>query len=115
MTLHRITPEINLQHQHVLFFAGVTSPPIALWDVDGDGLEDVLIAVTNISNDSQPMSAQSKGEQIRPLKRKNCSIQCKNLYDCNLFSYDDKNSCNDNCRVTCNNYNGNCNKNYNDN
>uniref|UniRef100_A0A9J8AQE0 FAM234A/B beta-propeller domain-containing protein n=1 Tax=Cyprinus carpio carpio TaxID=630221 RepID=A0A9J8AQE0_CYPCA len=40
--------------------AGVTSPPIALWDVDGDGLEDVLIAVTNISNDSQPMSAQSK-------------------------------------------------------
>ncbi|KAK2917188.1 hypothetical protein Q8A67_001562 [Cirrhinus molitorella] len=40
--------------------AGVTSPPVALWDVDGDGLEDVLIGVTNISNDSQPMNTQSK-------------------------------------------------------
>ncbi|XP_016117820.1 protein FAM234B-like, partial [Sinocyclocheilus grahami] len=40
--------------------AGVTSPPIALWDVDGDGLEDVLIGITNFSNDSQPMNAQSK-------------------------------------------------------
>ncbi|XP_016116561.1 protein FAM234B [Sinocyclocheilus grahami] len=40
--------------------AGVTSPPVALWDVDGDGLEDVLIGVTNISNNSQPMNAQSK-------------------------------------------------------
>ncbi|XP_051571070.1 protein FAM234B isoform X2 [Myxocyprinus asiaticus] len=39
---------------------GVTSPPVALWDVDGDGLDDVLIGVTNISNDSQPMSSQSK-------------------------------------------------------
>nr|XP_055051121.1 protein FAM234B isoform X1 [Misgurnus anguillicaudatus] len=39
---------------------GVTSPPVALWDVDGDGLEDVLIGVTNISNDSQPMNTQSK-------------------------------------------------------
>ncbi|XP_073691411.1 protein FAM234B-like [Garra rufa] len=40
--------------------AGVTSPPVALWDVDGDGLEDILIGVTNISNDSQPMNTQSK-------------------------------------------------------
>ncbi|KAL0199265.1 hypothetical protein M9458_007805, partial [Cirrhinus mrigala] len=40
--------------------AGVTSPPVALWDVDGDGLEDVLIGVTNISNDSQQMNAQNK-------------------------------------------------------
>ncbi|XP_043085059.1 protein FAM234B isoform X3 [Puntigrus tetrazona] len=40
--------------------AGVTSPPVALWDVDGDGLEDVLIGVTNISNDSQPMNTQNK-------------------------------------------------------
>ncbi|XP_057201220.1 protein FAM234B isoform X1 [Triplophysa rosa] len=39
---------------------GVTSPPVALWDVDGDGLEDVLIGVTNISNDSQPMNTQNK-------------------------------------------------------
>lgn len=54
---------IYLQPQHVFFLSGVTSPPLALWDVDGDGLEDVLIGVTNISNDSQPMNAQSKGER----------------------------------------------------
>ncbi|XP_051571795.1 protein FAM234B-like isoform X2 [Myxocyprinus asiaticus] len=39
---------------------GVTSPPVALWDVDGDGLDDVLIGVMNIANNSQPMSSQSK-------------------------------------------------------
>ncbi|XP_067236981.1 protein FAM234B isoform X2 [Chanodichthys erythropterus] len=68
---------------------GVTSPPLALWDVDGDGLEDVLIGVTNISNDSQPMNAQSKefsvsavsgvGGQLlwtRPLREPLFSVQC---------------------------------------
>ncbi|KAI4893515.1 hypothetical protein NFI96_020876, partial [Prochilodus magdalenae] len=36
---------------------GVTSPPLALWDVDGDGMEDVLIAVTKFSNSSQAISS----------------------------------------------------------
>lgn len=62
MTLHLITRQFNLKPQYVFFLSGVTSPPLALWDVDGDGLEDVLIGVMNISNDSQPMNAQSKGE-----------------------------------------------------
>ncbi|KAF4116615.1 protein FAM234B [Onychostoma macrolepis] len=69
--------------------AGVTSPPIALWDVDGDGVEDILIGVTNISNNSQPMNAQNKelsvwalggsGGQLlwrKPLREPLISVQC---------------------------------------
>ncbi|XP_051741736.1 protein FAM234B-like [Ctenopharyngodon idella] len=68
---------------------GVTSPPLALWDVDGDGLEDILIGVMNISNDSQPMNAQSKEFSVsavsgvsgqllwtRPLREALFSVQC---------------------------------------
>lgn len=69
--------------------AGVTSPPLAMWDVDGDGLEDVLIAVTSIANDSQPINSQNKefsvsavsgaGGQLlwsRTLREPLISVQC---------------------------------------
>ncbi|XP_077061685.1 protein FAM234B isoform X2 [Siphateles boraxobius] len=69
--------------------SGVTSPPLALWDVDGDGLEDVLIGVTSISNDTQPINAQSKEFSVwavsgvsgqllwtRPLREPLFSVQC---------------------------------------
>ncbi|XP_067284573.1 protein FAM234B-like [Pseudorasbora parva] len=69
--------------------SGMTSPPLALWDVDGDGLEDVLIGVTSVSNDSQPMSAQNKEFSVsavsgvrgqllwsRPLREPLFSVQC---------------------------------------
>ncbi|KAL7829932.1 hypothetical protein AOLI_G00308170 [Acnodon oligacanthus] len=70
---------------------GVTSPPLALWDVDGDGKEDLLIAVTKISNSSQPISSLGtskeysvvalrgvSGEMIwsRSVKEPVFSIQC---------------------------------------
>ncbi|RVE69144.1 hypothetical protein OJAV_G00075010 [Oryzias javanicus] len=32
---------------------GVTSPPLALWDVDGDSMQDVLLGVTSRSNDTR--------------------------------------------------------------
>ncbi|GAA6087307.1 protein FAM234B, partial [Tachysurus ichikawai] len=35
---------------------GVMSPPMALWDVDGDGVEDLLISVMRINNSSQQIS-----------------------------------------------------------
>lgn len=65
MTHKQITNEISTTHLLICAYclSGVTSPPVALWDVDGDGLEDVLIGVTNISNDSQPMNSQNKREQ----------------------------------------------------
>ncbi|XP_056128141.1 protein FAM234B [Rhinichthys klamathensis goyatoka] len=69
--------------------SGVTSPPLALCDVDGDGLEDLLIGVTSISNDTQPINAQSKEFSVcavsgvsgqllwtRPLREPLFSVQC---------------------------------------
>lgn len=38
---------------------GVTSLPLALWDVDNDGIEDLLIGVSQLSNDSQVSSSQA--------------------------------------------------------
>uniref|UniRef100_A0A3P9KAQ2 Family with sequence similarity 234 member B n=1 Tax=Oryzias latipes TaxID=8090 RepID=A0A3P9KAQ2_ORYLA len=32
---------------------GVTPPPLALWDVDGDSMQDVLLGVTSRSNDTR--------------------------------------------------------------
>ncbi|KAF1379169.1 hypothetical protein PFLUV_G00173280 [Perca fluviatilis] len=34
---------------------GVTLPALALWDVDGDSVEDVILGVTEWSNDTHPM------------------------------------------------------------
>uniref|UniRef100_A0A8D0ADV0 Family with sequence similarity 234 member B n=1 Tax=Sander lucioperca TaxID=283035 RepID=A0A8D0ADV0_SANLU len=34
---------------------GVTPPALALWDVDGDSVEDVILGVTEWSNDTHPM------------------------------------------------------------
>ncbi|XP_066530545.1 protein FAM234B isoform X2 [Hoplias malabaricus] len=42
---------------------GVTSPPLTLWDVDGDGMEDLLIAVIKISNSSQQISSQGNNKE----------------------------------------------------
>ncbi|XP_030649123.1 protein FAM234B [Chanos chanos] len=36
---------------------GVNSPPLALWDVDNDAIEDLLIGVTQMSNESQLSSS----------------------------------------------------------
>ncbi|XP_076866430.1 protein FAM234B isoform X2 [Brachyhypopomus gauderio] len=70
---------------------GVTSPPLALWDVDSDGVEDLVIAVTKISNSSVQTSSlgNSKeysvvalrggsGELIwrRPVNEAVSSVQC---------------------------------------
>lgn len=48
---------------------GVASLPLALWDVDNDGIEDLLIGVSQLSNDSQVSSSQvvSKGNHTRDL------------------------------------------------
>lgn len=66
MTCNHITNEISSMYllECEFFLSGVTSPPVALWDVDGDGLDDVLIGVRNISNDSQPMNTQNKSEKM---------------------------------------------------
>ncbi|XP_016385302.1 protein FAM234B [Sinocyclocheilus rhinocerous] len=78
--------------------AGVTSPPVALWDVDGDGLEDVLIGVTNISNNSQPMNAQSKGEHIKSLQTQKRFIPAQELIRLQLVNCN--NNFNDNLSVS---------------
>lgn len=36
------------------FRPGITSAPLALWDVDGDSLEDVIVGVTEAANDTRP-------------------------------------------------------------
>ncbi|KAM8725114.1 protein FAM234B [Acanthopagrus schlegelii] len=48
--------EKRLQWEKVLGDAqkGVTPPALALWDVDGDSLEDVFLAVTELTNDTHP-------------------------------------------------------------
>ncbi|XP_056262544.1 protein FAM234B isoform X2 [Pseudoliparis swirei] len=38
---------------------GVTPPALALWDVDGDSVEDVLLAVTEWTNDTRPSKIYS--------------------------------------------------------
>uniref|UniRef100_A0A8B9H8B5 Family with sequence similarity 234 member B n=1 Tax=Astyanax mexicanus TaxID=7994 RepID=A0A8B9H8B5_ASTMX len=70
---------------------GVKSPPMALWDVDGDGMEDLLIAVTKLSNNSQQISSLSNSKEYsvvaldgasgevmwsRSLKETVSSLQC---------------------------------------
>lgn len=34
------------------FFLGVTPPALALWDVDGDSVEDVFLGVTESTNET---------------------------------------------------------------
>lgn len=82
-------PQLTHWHTELGDAAGVTSPPLAVWDVDGDGLEDVLIAITSITNDSQPINSQNKefsvsvvsgaGGQLlwsRTLREPLISVQC---------------------------------------
>lgn len=37
---------------------GVAPPALALWDVDGDSLEDVFLAVTELTNDTHPIQGK---------------------------------------------------------
>ncbi|XP_031428204.1 protein FAM234B isoform X2 [Clupea harengus] len=70
---------------------GVSSLPLALWDLDNDGIEDILIGVTQLSNDSQGSSSQviskeysvvalsaTSGTMLwrRPLREPVMSVQC---------------------------------------
>ncbi|XP_048102031.1 protein FAM234B isoform X1 [Alosa alosa] len=70
---------------------GVTSLPLALWDVDNDGIEDILIGVTQLSNESQVPSSQAISKEYsvvalsatsgsvlwrRPLREPVISVQC---------------------------------------
>ncbi|KAL2100981.1 hypothetical protein ACEWY4_002742 [Coilia grayii] len=42
---------------------GVMSLPLALWDLDNDDVEDILIGVTQLSNDSQVSSSQLNSKE----------------------------------------------------
>ncbi|XP_062387962.1 protein FAM234B isoform X2 [Sardina pilchardus] len=70
---------------------GFTSLPLALWDVDNDGLEDILVGVTLLSNESQVPSSQAISKEYsvvalaatngsvlwrRPLRAPVISVQC---------------------------------------
>ncbi|XP_060760153.1 protein FAM234B isoform X2 [Neoarius graeffei] len=80
---------------------GVTSPPMALWDVDGDGVEDLLIAVMRINNSSQQISFLGNSKEYsvvalhgvngsviwsRSLKEPLSSVQCSSPYTCLLIT-----------------------------
>ncbi|XP_034568194.1 protein FAM234B [Notolabrus celidotus] len=53
--------EKKLQWERALGVAGgVNPPPLALWDVDGDSVEDVFLGVTEWTNDTHP----SQGNKI---------------------------------------------------
>lgn len=34
--------------------SGIASPPLALWDVDGDSMQDMILGVTEETNDTHP-------------------------------------------------------------
>nr|XP_023685693.1 protein FAM234B-like [Paramormyrops kingsleyae] len=42
---------------------GVNSPPLALWDVDNDTIEDVLVSVTQLTNDSRLGGPQGNSKE----------------------------------------------------
>ncbi|KAF5891635.1 protein FAM, partial [Clarias magur] len=80
---------------------GVTSPPMALWDVDGDGVEDLLIAVMRINNSSQQISFLGNSKEYsvvalhgvngsviwtRSLKEPLSSVQCSAPSTCLLIT-----------------------------
>ncbi|KAF4080909.1 hypothetical protein AMELA_G00176480 [Ameiurus melas] len=80
---------------------GVTSPPMALWDVDGDGVEDLLIAVMRINNSSQQISFLGNSKEYsvvalhgvngsviwtRSLKEPLSSVQCSAPNTCLLIT-----------------------------
>ncbi|XP_062846990.1 protein FAM234B isoform X2 [Trichomycterus rosablanca] len=80
---------------------GVTSPPMALWDVDGDGVEDLLIAVMKINNSSQQISSGGNSKEYsvvalngmngsviwrRLLKEPLSHVQCSALSTCLLVT-----------------------------
>ncbi|XP_062309986.1 protein FAM234B [Osmerus eperlanus] len=43
---------------------GVTLSPLALWDVDGDSVEDVLVGVTERSNDTQASTSSAGNNKV---------------------------------------------------
>ncbi|XP_028841748.1 protein FAM234B [Denticeps clupeoides] len=88
------TEEINMRTQwekELGDVGGVTSPPLTMWDLDNDAIEDLLIGVTQQSNDSQVSSSQGTNKEYsvvalsavggevlwrRPLKESTLYIQC---------------------------------------
>ncbi|KAB5517581.1 hypothetical protein PHYPO_G00168790 [Pangasianodon hypophthalmus] len=80
---------------------GVISPPMALWDVDGDGVEDLLIAAMRINNSSQQISFLGNSKEYsvvalhgvngsviwnRSLKEPLSSVQCSAPNTCLLIT-----------------------------
>ncbi|MCJ8749380.1 hypothetical protein PDJAM_G00175510 [Pangasius djambal] len=80
---------------------GVRSPPMALWDVDGDGVEDLLIAAMRINNSSQQISFLGNSKEYsvvalhgvngsviwnRSLKEPLSSVQCSAPNTCLLIT-----------------------------
>ncbi|XP_027032080.2 protein FAM234B [Tachysurus fulvidraco] len=80
---------------------GVTSPPMALWDVDGDGVEDLLLSVMRINNSSQQISYSANIKEYsvvalhgvngsvmwtRSLKEPLSSVQCSAPNTCLLIT-----------------------------
>ncbi|KAK2864908.1 hypothetical protein Q7C36_004062 [Tachysurus vachellii] len=80
---------------------GVMSPPMALWDVDGDGVEDLLISVMRINNSSQQISYPANIKEYsvvalhgvngsvmwtRSLKEPLFSVQCSAPNTCLLIT-----------------------------
>lgn len=39
---------------HLFPCLGVTPPALALWDINGDSMEDVFLGVTELTNDTHP-------------------------------------------------------------
>ncbi|KAF7686538.1 protein FAM234B [Silurus meridionalis] len=86
---------------HVGHAGGVMSPPMALWDVDGDAVEDLLIAVMTINNSSQQISSLGNSKEYsvvvlnglngsvmwsRSLKEPLSSVQCSAPNTCLLIT-----------------------------
>ncbi|KAG7326056.1 hypothetical protein KOW79_010981 [Hemibagrus wyckioides] len=80
---------------------GVMPPPMALWDVDGDGVEDLLIAVMRINNSSQQISYPANIKEYsvvalhgvngsvmwnRSLKEPLFSVQCSSPNTCLIIT-----------------------------
>ena len=72
-------------HFVLVFRVGAVLPALALWDVDGDSVEDVFLGVTTQTNDTRPTQVYSavavsavSGQVLwrKVMQESVCYIQC---------------------------------------